>query len=343
MAAEMSLPGRAVRSRRADPDIDGPAVRTAATADWDRPYALAADVRVIRRDSATVQVGLEPPRSVLVRHAPPEAVEVLRDLDGRVPLGSIVSAHRAARDLWLPLISGLIGVGLVVDAGESVVPPPHLLDVRAALAHRHGQHRADRMLRRRADAMVVVAGSAQVGTAVAEVLGASGVGEVHLKAGPGARGRRSRYVREGDPAPQVLPALVVLADENAGNRAMAAGLTLDLIPHLPVSVGVSRTVVGPLVLPGRSACLVCLDRIRSDLDPGHPSIAESGPALTARSAPVLVAMAVALAAEQALDHIDGHDRPSTVDATLEWASGAHSARRRSWFQHPDCGCLAITP
>jgi hypothetical protein len=335
MTAEISRPrrGGSAPATRVDP---APAV------DWDRAYMLAAGVRVVRRDPATVQVGLEPPRSVLVRDAPPETVELLRDLDGTAPLGSVVGAHRAARDPWVALLSGLIAFGLVV-AGETFPPEPHLREVRAALAHRHGQDRADRMLRRRADATVVVAGSAQVGPAIADLLGASGVGAVHLKARPGGPAPRGRNVRHGDPAPQVPPSLVILADENARNPAMAGGLTVDLVPHLPVLVGVSRVVVGPLVLPGRSACLVCLERIRSDIDPGRPSIADLGPAGPERSAPSLTAMAVALAAEQALDHLDGHDRPSAVDGTLEWVSGSYRARRRSWFQHPDCGCLAIVP
>lgn len=309
-------------------------------ADWNQAYALAAGVRVVPRDSATVQVGLEPPRSVLVREAPAGASDVLRLLDGRTPLGRIVGTLAVDEGPWISMISELLRAGLVLPARENSVLPPHLLPVRTALAHRHGPELADRVLRRRADAMVLVTGSGEVGAAIAELLGSSGVGEVHLKARRQGPRTRRRFVRADEPAPQLPPALVVLADEHAHNRVMAAGLTVDSIAHLTVSTGVARAVIGPLVLPGRSACLNCLDRIRADLDPGWaPPI---GHDLTAEPpSPVLAAAAATLAAEQALDYLDGADRPAAVDATLEWFSGTYLARRRSWRRHPECGCQEI--
>lgn len=313
--------------------------RPTSAADWYRPYALAAGTHVVSRDSTTVQVGLEPPRSVLIRDAPSGAADVLRRLDGRTPLGGIVGNRAVDPGPWLAMISGLIGVGLVLPAREGAVLPLHLLQVRTALAHRHGPDLGDRVLRRRQDAMVIVAGSGEVGSATAELLGASGVGEVHLKAERQAPQIRRPFVRPGDPAPQLPPALVILADEHARDQVMAAGLTIDLVPHLAVSTGIARAVIGPLVLPGRSACLNCLDLIRSDIDPGwappesdHPT----GPF------PLLTTTAAALATEQALEHLDGVERPASVEATLEWRSGTHAARRRSWYRHPACGCRDIS-
>jgi bacteriocin biosynthesis cyclodehydratase domain-containing protein len=152
-----------------------------------------------------------------------------------------------------------------------------------------------------------------------------------------------RFVRTDEPAPQLPPAVVVLADENARNRIMAASLALDLIPYLPVATGVARAVVGPLVLPGRTACLACLDRIRQDADPGWQAVADALRTGCPGPSPVLAASAAALAAEQVLDHLDAIDRPTSVDATLEWQTGGQRARRRSWFQHPECGCRQLTP
>jgi hypothetical protein len=165
---------------------------------------------------------------------------------------------------------------------------------------------------------------------------------VHLR--PPRPGRRigRNQVRIRDPAPQLAPAIVVLTDENARNQVMTAGLIFDLIPHLAVKSEVGRAVIGPLVLPGRSACLACLDRIRRDLDPHWPAIADVDRADEPRPSPLMAAAAAMLAAEQALDHLDGVERPRSVDATLEWTAGAQSARRRSWYQHPDCGCQEIT-
>lgn len=321
---------------------DVPATTEAPTVDWNGTYRLAPDIRVLTRGAGTVQVGLEPPRSVLVHDAPPGAVEVLRALDGHASLAATVRSGGGPQESWLPMLNGLVRLGLVVPGTPTVTPPPHLVSVRAALVHRHGSDLADRLLPRRSDAMVVVAGAGEVGAMTAELLAASGVGEVHLR--PPRRGRRGSrsLVRSDDPAPQLPPAIVVLTDENARNRVMTAGLTVDLIPHLAVSAGVARAVVGPLVLPGRSACLTCLDRIRKDLDPDWSAVTDTTRTDDPRPSPLLVAAAAMLAAEQALDHLDGVERPRAVDATLEWSAGTQAARRRSWYQHPDCGCQEIT-
>ena len=100
----------------------------------------------------------------------------------------------------------------------------------------------------------------------------------------------------------------------------------------------ARAVVGPLVLPGRSSCLSCAHRHRTDADP----VGRRWPGSSRRTiprAPVFLATAAAcLAVGQVLDHIDGVVMPSTVNGTLEWRSGDHVPRRRSWIDHPECGC-----
>lgn len=317
-------------------------VPTPQTADLNGSYCLAADIRVLARGTSTVQVGLEPPRSVLVNDAPAGAVDLLRALDGNAPLAEAIAARGGRPEAWLPLVSDLIRLGFVVPALHAAAPPVHLVSVRAALVHRHGPDLADRLLPRRGDAMVVVAGAGEVGAMTAELLAASGVGQVHLH--PPRQTRRSgrSLVRADGPAPQLPPAIVVLTDENAHNRIMTAGLTFDLIPHLAVATGVGRAVIGPLVLPGRSACLTCLDRIRQELDPGWTAVADGARPDDPRPSPLLAAAAATLAAEQALDHLDGIERPRAVDATLEWSAGTQAARRRSWYQHPECGCREIT-
>ncbi|MGJ0223707.1 hypothetical protein ACQUZK_09930, partial [Streptococcus pyogenes] len=75
-------------------------------------------------------------------------------------------------------------------------------------------------------------------------------------------------------------------------------------------------LVGPLVRPGVTACLRCLDLERSGRDPCWPTLA----AQLTRTTPVaeettLAATSSALAAAQALAHLDG--RPVAVeDAAL---------------------------
>ena len=77
-----------------------------------------------------------------------------------------------------------------------------------------------------------------------------------------ARGLRSR--------PRRRPDLVILAD--SPRRELPAALVRRMVPHLTASASEAIGVVGPLVLPGRSACLRCLDLARAERDPAWPLI-----------------------------------------------------------------------
>jgi|GEM_PF-1319748 len=145
-------------------------------------------------------------------------------------------------------------------------------------------------------------------------------------------------VRVHPPAAHQHPTIVVLTGGALPDLGMAAAFVKSRIPHLAVLTGVARAVVGPLVLPGRSSCLACADRHRNAADPGWSAVArqlaDDGP-----QAPALVAAAGAqLAAGEVLDHIDGMSTPTTVNGTLEWRAGEVGPRRRTWTEHPDCGC-----
>lgn len=118
------------------------------------------------------------------------------------------------------------------------------------------------------------------------------------------------------------------------------------IPHLPVVVRPDEAVIGPLVRPGETACLTCLDLHRRDRDTAWPRI------LTQLSSPVhelappvdetptraaAVASLVALIALESL-------RPEAPDGvswqlTLPWPE----VRTRVWEPHPRCPCAASGP
>ena len=53
---------------------------------------------------------------------------------------------------------------------------------------------------------------------------------------------------------------------------LAAGLLADEVPHLTATAGEAIGIVGPLVIPGRSACLHCLDLARAERDPAWPLV-----------------------------------------------------------------------
>ena len=111
------------------------------------------------------------------------------------------------------------------------------------------------------------------------------------------------------------------------------------LAHLAVCVRDGTVVVGPLVRPGSSPCLNCLDLHRQDLDPDWRAVAaqlhtspEVGEPVTATTA----LAAAAFATFEVLTHVDG-GTPATLGATIEITEPGRHARRQ-WIQHPSCGC-----
>jgi len=145
-------------------------------------------------------------------------------------------------------------------------------------------------------------------------------------AGPAATGRH--------------PDLVILADVH--RRELPEILGREGVPHLAAAASEAIGVVGPLVLPGRTACLRCLDLTRAERDPAWPLILAqlTGGAADPPACDTVLAAAVATqAAAQALTFVD---RPASASAvtngTLELVLPDWQWRRRSWTQHDRCGC-----
>jgi bacteriocin biosynthesis cyclodehydratase domain-containing protein len=142
------------------------------------------------------------------------------------------------------------------------------------------------------------------------------------------------------PASAARPDLVVLTARYL--PLLQAELMRDQIPHLVVSASEAIGIVGPLVMPGRTACLRCLDLLRADHDPAWPLIlaqlADRPPGPLACDAPLAAAVA-AQATSQVLAVIDG--APSAVavtNGTLELVLPGWQWRRRTWPPHPECSC-----
>ena len=116
--------------------------------------------------------------------------------------------------------------------------------------------------------------------------------------------------------------------------------------HLAASADEAIGVVGPLVIPGRTACLSCLDLTRADRDPAWPLILaqldgrQADP--PACDAPLAAAVA-AQAAAQALAFIDRDALAGPVaDGTLELVLPGWQWRRRTWPRHNRCSCGSYT-
>ena len=158
---------------------------------------------------------------------------------------------------------------------------------------------------------------------------------------PASRSASSGRRATGAPAHPRRPSLVVLADSH--RRELPAMLAMKLVPHLAVSASEAIGVVGPLVLPGRSACLRCLDLTRAERDPAWPLILAQLSAQAGADPPgcdtVLATMVAAQAVAQALAFIaqDGQ-APAVTNGTLELVLPGWQWRRRTWQPHPRCEC-----
>jgi hypothetical protein len=337
--------------------------------------ALKTGLLPVWRDRDTLQFGVDPRRATAVAGLGQTAA-VLSLLDGSRDRGAVIAAAQvygvppAAADR---VLSVLAAAGVLDDFPARLhasLPGPLRTRLApelatASLAYGDGDGGA-RVLARRRAAYVRVHGAGRIGACVASFLAASGVGHVSC----------------ADPEPaepaDLAPAGLVLADLGAPRQEGAAraveraapevrtrddgavpdlailtGATLpdltgqlmrDLVPHLAVRAGEAIGVVGPLVRPGGSACLTCVDLHKTEADPQWPKILAQ--ATFARIRPqacdtVLAAMTATLASAQALAYLDRPRAvPVTADGTLELVLPDWQWRRRTWPPHPACGCGA---
>ncbi|MEU7634768.1 ThiF family adenylyltransferase [Streptomyces sp. NPDC039016] len=232
---------------------------------------------------------------------------------------------------------------------------------------------------------VKVKGAGRVGAQIAALLAASGIGRVDVVDGgtvapwdvvPGGptagqigerRGEAARrLVRDSSPWSRRPPSggpvteagepgisLLVLAPRDglgayAPDPVLAAPLLTAGIPHLYAGVLEGTGVVGPLVVPGVSACAGCDQLRRTDAEPTWPRLLaqwRSGrgtPAVPACDGALAAAVA-GLAAVQALAFLDGEPPPCT-GARMELPLPCASVRTVRIAPHPDCGCgAAVIP
>ncbi len=347
--------------------------------------ALRAGLLPLWRDRDTLQFGVDPRRAVALGGLGPAAA-VISLLDGSRDRDSLIATAQAygiradavSRVLVLLADAGVLDdfpLGLQAWLPSRARLAPEL--ATAALAYADGDGGARTLARRRA-AFVRIHGAGRTGACLASFLAASGVGHVvcvdpspaeHADLAPAglveadlgapreegaarAVGRAAPWCRTGDDG--TVPDLVVLTRRALPD--LAGGLVRDRVPHLAVSAGEAIGGIGPLVRPGRSACLRCVDLRKADADPAWPKIVAQ--ATFARVRPqacdtVLAAMAGALACAQALALIDRplvssgpvssgpvSSGPATVNGTLEVVLPDWQWRRRTWPPHPACSCGA---
>jgi len=322
---------------------------------------LSPATRRLWRDRTTLQLGRPSARAVVIENIDDRRRALLPLLDGTRTRDQVIAeAQRAGCADAEQILVLLEHAGLLVDAEDLVAREltrgdrERLGPDLATLTLLKGSRAIPAMTARRS-ARVIVHGAGRVGGPLAALLSAAGVGTVDVVDRGTARpadlavgGVRPEDL--GRPRDEAVaaglrtlssvrrPALVVLTDESAGETAVA--LAADGMPHLVAAVDEQLGTVGPLVLPGRSACLHCLDLLRVDLDPGWPALAAQLDRRPRGGVPcdgVLAAQVASQAALQVLAMLEG-DLPATVGGTLELELPGWQWRRRSWPQHPGCPC-----
>jgi hypothetical protein len=279
------------------------------TDDWlpCRPR-LRPGLRAVRRDSAHLQVGIDPSDRLVLPDEEP-ARRLLADLgSGRRPTLEDPVARRWCREL--------VERGLVVDAdalGQALHGPLPRESVLSAFATR-GPDAPERLAARGSAAVAVDAAGAWR-TATLRVMTAAGL----AVAAPGAHRVAHLLV---DPDDARLDELVRRSE-----------------PHLVVTVLAGRITVGPFVSPGLTACSRCITAHRCDRDPGHAMVRQqhtTGPEDPAPPDPVLLRLAAAWAVRDLVSFAEG-DRPATWSSTVE-VDPALSLVRQRWLRHAACGC-----
>jgi bacteriocin biosynthesis cyclodehydratase domain-containing protein len=327
--------------------------------------ALKAGLLPVWRDRETVQIGIDPRRAVALTGLG-GAADVLRLLDGSRDREQVLAAARE-RGVPRPVterILTLLAAGGVLDdvpvAALRSLPQEQRARLAAELAAcslaRGHSDAGGTALARRGAARVRIHGEGRVAGAIADILATSGVGQVTIAGRPGRRARGGMLGRRAGPARDIrgrsadapLPDLAILV----GFPAVAAGQGRDLpgalmrsgVAHLAVRAEEAIGVVGPLVRPGLTACLRCLDLTRAGLDPAWPLIlaqlagrAPDPPACDA----ALAAAVAAQAAAQSLACLDrGYGAQPAENGTLELVLPGWQWRRRTWPRHPACGCAS---
>jgi bacteriocin biosynthesis cyclodehydratase domain-containing protein len=247
---------------------------------------------------------------------------------------------------------------------------------RTALTAVHPPGQGPGVLERRSQRTVVVTGAGRTGAGIAMTLAAAGVGTLAVRdsrpvqtidVGPGGFrlrdvGQRrdqvlAQHVADVCPATRVhVPGdhelvallghadLVVHVEDRAVDVAAATRLVAIGTDHLAVVVHEAGAVVGPLVLPGLTPCHRCLDLHRRDADDRWPTMAvqlrERYATVPAPEETATTSVAAAVAAAQALAHLDGH-RTHARGATFEIELPQAVPRVRRWTPHPTCGCGAV--
>jgi hypothetical protein len=141
-----------------------------------------------------------------------------------------------------------------------------------------------------------------------------------------------------------LDAAVLIAHQAIEPRLYARWLNRQ-IPHIAIIFDVDGALVSPLIIPGQTACLFCLEQNRAESDEGWPVIASQLVTSELRfddASSQLFAAGVVL--KQLLLHLDDSSLVSAKQVGLgfRFDSSSGEVSEFSWPTHQSCSCRGST-
>lgn len=303
--------------------------------------ALDPAAPLLRRDAEHLQVGTDPHDAVVLRDLP-GVVELLHRCDGVRTSADVLSADTADT-------AGAGGAGGAAGGADAAAALDALLaagvlvdvDTRAALGPAAGE--PARLMGLGLDAACATATVADRRTRTVRLLGPPVLTE------PLGVLLRDCGVPIGPDAAFAADALdlAVVVGHPEPDRALVDSLVRCDVDHLVVRLHPHSALLGPLVRPGRTACLRCADAARADADPAWTGLVaqldsplQRPVGARADASPVLVATVVAATATAVLDLLDG--MPTTCEgAMLRWSADCGPPRLDPLPPHPRCGCVRL--
>lgn len=320
--------------------------------------------------------------ALLLAGLTPADLAWIGQLRGGIPDGAEQAAAAVAgigAERQSQLLTALAPVLLPWTDNQNLLPPlrqerlgPDIQRLSAV----YGQDASDAVARR-AGAAVEIQGLGRCGSLLARTLAAAGIGTLLLgdprvvapsDVGPayaltdiGMQRFQAvrRHLYRIDPTVRVLSVpgpdpgratadtdLAILVSDQPGPMLSLADGEREQ-PHLAVTVQQYGYQIGPLVVPGSTACLGCLDRYRGDADPGWyassaalaPDSPEAGnPHCPGGEEVSAAGLAAGIAASQALSFIDGVAQPITWSAVLQLRTADGHIGVEPLEFHPGCGC-----
>jgi hypothetical protein len=301
---------------------------------------LRQQTPVLHRSADELQVGIDSDTALIFSE--PKLTSVLLALDGAHHIRDIRDAGAAA--------------GLRADEVDEAV---RILDDANMLLEAGCTSSSSE-----ARQSVRLIGVGPLSVAIARLLAQSRLGRLWLvdtdpkEAGPdgpldGVRGGRSERLRARltsefqiqvatvnhwtRPSSAEVDLTVIVSDAAEADRLVTEDLVRADQPHLIVRSAGDLATVGPLVIPGRTACLRCTDLTRRDADRAWPALLDQLTRLRLPTPPALSAWAACITVTQTLAFLRG-GTPEAGGSTLELSQHDLVTRRRTWAMHPNCDC-----